>query len=114
MLENLDCSRGVVFSGQVLLELARRGVSREQAYEWVQRNAMRSFDEQQDFKPLLLADADMTAVLPAAEVEKAFDLEVSSSGTSTPCSNVFSLERGGLDERGIRFDGRCQCGPVSI
>ena len=47
----------MIFSGQVLLELARRGVSREQAYEWVQRNAMRSFDEQQDFKALLLADA---------------------------------------------------------
>ena len=41
MRENLERSRGVVFSGQVLLELARRGVSREQAYEWVQRNAMR-------------------------------------------------------------------------
>ncbi len=41
MRENLDRSRGVVFSGSVLLELARRGVSREQAYEWVQRNAMR-------------------------------------------------------------------------
>jgi len=74
MLANLDRSRGVVFSGQVLLELARHGVSREQAYEWVQRNAMRSFHEQQDFKPLLLADADITKVLPAAEIEKAFDL----------------------------------------
>ena len=58
MRENLERSRGVIFSGQVLLELARRGISREQAYEWVQRNAMRSFDEQQDFKTLLLADAD--------------------------------------------------------
>src|SRR4029434_9323592 len=43
MRENLDRSRGVVFSGSVLLELAKKGVSREQAYEWVQRNAMRSF-----------------------------------------------------------------------
>ena len=50
MRENLDRSRGVVFSGTVLLELARRGVSREQAYEWVQRNAMRSFHEARDFK----------------------------------------------------------------
>jgi adenylosuccinate lyase len=49
MRQNLERSRGVVFSGTVLLELARRGVSREQAYEWVQRNAMRSFDEQRDF-----------------------------------------------------------------
>src|SRR6476469_3301859 len=74
MLENLNRSRGVVFSGTVLLELARRGISREQAYEWVQRNAMRSFHEQVDFKALLLGDSDITAVLPAADVEKAFDL----------------------------------------
>ena len=74
MRENLERSRGVVFSGSVLLELARRGVSREQAYEWVQRNAMRSFHEQQDFKSLLLADADITGVLSAADIEKAFDL----------------------------------------
>jgi adenylosuccinate lyase len=74
MLENLNRSRGVVFSGTVLLELARRGISREQAYEWVQRNAMRSFHEQKDFKSLLLADPDLMKVLTSAEVEKAFDL----------------------------------------
>ncbi len=75
MLENLNRSRGVVFSGQVLLELARRGISREQAYDWVQRNAMQSFHEKKDFKPLLLADADIGKVLPAEEIEKAFDLQ---------------------------------------
>jgi len=74
MLENLGRSRGVVFSGSVLLELAKKGISREQAYEWVQRNAMRSFDEQTDFKQLLLNDADVTRVLPPEEIERAFDL----------------------------------------
>ena len=74
MRENLARSRGVVFSGTVLLELAKRGVSREQAYEWVQRNAMRAFHEQRDFKALLLADPDLTTVLSASEIEKAFDL----------------------------------------
>jgi adenylosuccinate lyase len=74
MKENLQRSRGVVFSGTVLLELARRGISREQAYEWVQRNAMRAFHEQRDFKTLLLEDADLTKVLSREEVEKAFDL----------------------------------------
>jgi adenylosuccinate lyase len=74
MKENLNRSRGVVFSGTVLLELAKRGISREQAYEWVQRNAMRSFHEQRDFKTLLLADSDLMQVLSPAEVEKAFDL----------------------------------------
>ena len=75
MRENLERSRGVVFSGQVLLELARRDISRERAYEWVQRNAMRSFHERTDFKTLLLADADITQVLGAAEIERAFDLD---------------------------------------
>ena len=65
MMENLQRSRGVVFSGTVLLELARRGISREQAYEWVQRNAMRAFHEQRDFKTLLLDDPDLTKVLSA-------------------------------------------------
>ena len=75
MRANLELSRGVVFSGTVLLELARRGVSREQAYEWVQRNAMRAFHEQRQFKELLLADKDVTAALPAPEIERAFNLD---------------------------------------
>ena len=75
MLENLNRSRGVVFSGTVLLELARRGISREQAYEWVQRNAMRSFHEQKDFKTLLLEDPDLLTVLTPAEIDRAFDLQ---------------------------------------
>ena len=75
MAENLNRSRGVVFSGTVLLELAKRGISREQAYEWVQRNAMRSFHEQRDFKALLLADPELMKVLTPAEVDKAFDLD---------------------------------------
>jgi adenylosuccinate lyase len=75
MRRNLELSGGVVFSGTILLELARRGVSREQAYEWVQRHAMRAFHEQRQFKSLLLADAEVTAVLPPAEIERAFDLD---------------------------------------
>ena len=75
MRENLGRSRGVVFSGTVLLELAGKGVSREQAYEWVQRNAMRSFTEQRDFKTLLLSDADVVRVLGPADIERAFDLD---------------------------------------
>ena len=75
MRENLERSRGVVFSGQVLLELAARGVSREQAYVWVQRNAMRSVDERRPFKDVLLADADIMGVLGREDVERAFDLQ---------------------------------------
>jgi adenylosuccinate lyase len=75
MRENLERSRGVVFSGAVLLALAKKGVMREQAYEWVQRNAMRSFAEARPFKALLLADRDVTPVLSAADIERAFDLD---------------------------------------
>jgi adenylosuccinate lyase len=75
MKANLERSRGVVFSGSVLLELARKGVSRERAYEWVQRNAMRSFEGGADFKALLIADPDVGRVLPAAEIERTFDLD---------------------------------------
>jgi adenylosuccinate lyase len=75
MRENLNRSLGVVFSGTVLLELAKKGIAREQAYEWVQRNAMRSFAQRLDFKALLLADLDVTGALPAADIERAFNLD---------------------------------------
>jgi len=93
MLENLQRSRGVVFSGSVLLELARHGVSREQAYAWVQRNAMRSFEEQQDFKTLLLADPDVTGVLSAAVIDETFDLDTQMRHVETIFSRVFGGEQ---------------------
>jgi adenylosuccinate lyase len=93
MLDNLGRSRGVVFSGSVLLELARRGVSREQAYDWVQRNAMRSFAEARDFKTLLLADADLMAVLPRSAVEGAFDLDAQLRHVDAIFERVFGAAR---------------------
>jgi adenylosuccinate lyase len=76
MRENLERSGGRIFSGTLLLELARRGVSREQAYEWVQRNAMRAVEEGKPFKDLLAADADLAGVLPREDIDRAFDLNV--------------------------------------
>ena len=76
MRDNLERSRGVVFSGTVLLELASQGVSREDAYVMVQRNAMRSHDERLDFKSLLLGDAEVMAVLSSDDISRAFDLDV--------------------------------------
>ena len=75
MRENLERSRGVIFSGTVLLELAQRGVSREQAYTWVQRAAMRSHDERLDFKDVLAADPDVMGVLSRDDLDRAFDLD---------------------------------------
>ena len=76
MLKNLGLSRGVVFSGSVLLELTRRGISREEAYAWVQRCTIRSHDEHLDFKTLLLDDPDVMGALTREEIEKVFDLKV--------------------------------------
>ena len=92
MRQNLERSRGVVFSGTVLLELARKGVSREQAYTWVQRNAMRSFAEELDFKALLLADTDITAVLLPTEIEHAFDLNEQFKHVDDIVARVFQCE----------------------
>jgi len=89
MRENLGRSRGVVFSGSVLLELARRGISREQAYEWTQRNAMRSFHDKAEFKTLLEADPDITRVLPREVLDDAFNLDVQLQHVDTIFKRVF-------------------------
>ena len=75
MLENLNATRGLVFSGQLLLALARAGASREQAYEWVQRNAMRAWDEGGDFRARVLEDEDIAAHLPREAVEEVFSFD---------------------------------------
>ena len=90
MRENLNRLRGVVFSGTVLLELARKGVSREQAYDWVQRNAMLSFAEQRDFKGLLRSDTDIARVLSPEEIERAFDLGEQFKHVDTIFERVFA------------------------
>jgi adenylosuccinate lyase len=100
MRENLERSRGVVFSGSVLLELARRGVPREQAYEWVQRNAMRSFAEARDFKTLLQADPDVRRTLQASDVERAFDLAEQFRHVDEIFDRVFAGAGGGAAARG--------------
>jgi adenylosuccinate lyase len=89
MRDNLERSRGVVFSGQVLLELAARGISREQAYTWVQRNAMRSFEEGRPFKDLLLADGEVMRVLMRDDIDRAFDLNVQLRHVDEIFSRVF-------------------------
>jgi adenylosuccinate lyase len=75
MLENLNATRGSVFSGQLLLALTQAGVSREQAYEWVQRNALKAWDEGQDLKSLVSADKDITGRLNQEQIDRAFSLD---------------------------------------
>lgn len=74
MKKNLELLGDTIFSGSLLLELARKGVLREQAYEWVQRNAMRVWDEGASFQSLVVNDPDIRAHLSAQEIRQVFDL----------------------------------------
>jgi adenylosuccinate lyase len=75
MRENLDRTRGLVFSEALLLELVKKGAPREEAYAWVQAAAMKVWESDQDFKPLVLADKNITAKLSKEEIEAVFDLK---------------------------------------
>ena len=74
MLANLESTRGLIFSGQLLLDLVEHGVSREDAYRLVQSHAMRAWKEDLDFHELVLADPVITGKVPRQQVEYAFDL----------------------------------------
>ena len=74
MLRNLEQSHGLVFSGRVLLRLVEAGMAREEAYEVVQRNALRAWDEELPLRGLLESDPD-AAVLDAGALDEIFDLD---------------------------------------
>lgn len=73
MKQNIDITHGLVFSQRVMLALIDKGLSRQKAYEMVQRNAMKSWAEGRDFMGLLKADEEVAAALPVADLEKLFD-----------------------------------------
>jgi adenylosuccinate lyase len=75
MRRNLDLTRGLVFSGQVLLDLAAGGMQREQAYRLVQEHAMRAWEEEGDFRAAIESDAGIRAVLSAEKIAESFSLE---------------------------------------
>jgi adenylosuccinate lyase len=75
MLENLDASYGLVFSQPVLLALVESGLSRDDAYRVVQRNAMRAWEERKAFRDLLRDDPEVTKVLDDARLDACFDLK---------------------------------------
>jgi adenylosuccinate lyase len=74
MLKNMNKFRGLVMSQRVLLALTQAGVSREDSYRLVQRNAMKVWEQGADFKTELLADPEVTAALTPAEIEEKFDI----------------------------------------
>ena len=75
MLKNIELTRGLAYSGQLLLDLTRKGVLREDAYRWIQRCAMKVWDEDKDFLQTLEEDPDITKVLTSEEIRSVVDPE---------------------------------------
>jgi adenylosuccinate lyase len=96
MLANMNKFRGLVMSQRVLLALTQAGVSREDAYRLVQRNAMKVWEEGADFKTELLADAEVRGAGPE-EIEEKFDLGYHTKHVDTIFARVFGgVIRGNL------------------
>jgi adenylosuccinate lyase len=89
MIANMNKFRGLVHSQRVLLALTQAGVSREDAYRLVQRNAMKVWEEGRDFREELLADAEVTAALGPTEIEEKFDLGYHTKHVDTIFARVF-------------------------
>jgi len=89
MLKNLNLTRGLVFSGQLLLALTQKGVSREDAYVWIQRNAMKVWDEGGDYADLIAKDADINSRLSQEEIARVFDLKYYLRNVDKVFSRVF-------------------------
>ncbi|MBM3658008.1 MAG: adenylosuccinate lyase [Actinobacteria bacterium] len=79
MLRNLDASHGLVFSQPVLLALVERGLSRDDAYRLVQRNAMATWEAERPFRDVLAADPEVSAVLDDATLDACFDLSTATA-----------------------------------
>ncbi|NRA99100.1 MAG: adenylosuccinate lyase [Rhodobacteraceae bacterium] len=89
MMANLNKFKGLVHSQRVLLALTQKGVSREDAYRLVQRNAMKVWEDGADFMAELKADPEVTAALSDAEIEEKFDLGYHTKNVDTIFARVF-------------------------
>ena len=89
MLKNLEATRGLAYSGQLLLDLTRKGILREDAYAWVQRCAMKVWDEGIDFLESLQQDSDITKILSPDEIRSVVNPELQLRNVDTVFSRVF-------------------------
>ncbi|NQY56138.1 MAG: adenylosuccinate lyase [Ilumatobacteraceae bacterium] len=94
MIENLWSSHGLVFSQPVLLALVRAGATRDQAYRIVQRNAMRAWDEQREFRQLLEEDPEVASLGASSELDAAFDLDRSLANAHRSIDALDGIELG--------------------
>jgi adenylosuccinate lyase len=98
MLANLNLTKGLVFSGQLLLDLVENGMSREDAYRLVQAHAMRSWREGLDFKAEILADKEITNRVPRKQIERAFELQRQLRNIDKIFARVFPTPEKGMAE----------------
>ena len=89
MIANMNKFRGLIMSQRVLLALTQAGISREDSYKLVQRNAMKVWEEGKDFQTELLADTDVLAALSPQEIEEKFNLEYHTKHVDTIFKRVF-------------------------
>ena len=89
MMANMNKFRGLVHSQRVMLALTQKGVSREDSYKLVQRNAMKVWEQGADFMEELKADAEVCAALSIAEIEEKFDLAYHTKHVDTIFARVF-------------------------
>jgi adenylosuccinate lyase len=89
MLRNLNQMKGLVFSQKILLDLTQAGVSREDAYRLVQKNAMKVWEEGKDFQTELLADAEVVGALGEVKIRESFDLNYHLKHVDTIFKRVF-------------------------
>jgi adenylosuccinate lyase len=75
MLANMELTKGLVFSQKTMLLLVEKGLSRESAYEIVQENSMKTWDESGDFRSLISSDQRVVDLVTASELESLFDYE---------------------------------------
>jgi adenylosuccinate lyase len=90
MMQNLNATRGLVFSGQLLLELAAAGAPREDAYYWVQRNALNSWDNGLDFRELVMKDPDIARTITVDQIDRAFDVRTQLRNVDRVFARVFT------------------------
>src|SRR5947207_3664212 len=89
MRENLDLLKGLIFSGQLLLDLVEKGAARDDAYRWVQRNAMQVWQTREDFRALVERDPDIARYVAPREIGRAFSVERQLRHVDTVFRRVF-------------------------
>jgi adenylosuccinate lyase len=94
MKKNLEVTKGLISSQQLMLALIRKGVARGDAYHWVQRNAMQAWEKEEDFRRLVQEDEDIAHILNEKEIRSIFDLNIHFKYVKDILKRVFISHKG--------------------